>query len=403
MPPRPIDLEPYKEWIIDEYRNHATVDSILDILNFVHLIPVRRRTLYRRLKDWAVPRHETRTKPTTELSDRLQTLYYEYGLSDEQLYQHLTRENYTLSLSGLITLRKSLEIFRRWPADVVNERQQQLRKYFNAENDLQGITRRLGLRSLVVHLRQRYYDLPRDAAFTVYREFHEKSIQERLVRLHRRRGGWTCPGPNYIMSVDAHLKLAEYGFEIYAGIDAFSRFISWFYVGFSALTARSVFAQYMHVVGKYEYLPLVIRSDRGKETLMMAAAHYLLSDASKKDRYPRQSYLQQAIAARNRGPNPETFPGNVPQAVAYNLLHEDAQDGVLPWHSCWSFGKSTQNQKIESWWNRLQEGRTLFWRVSTIHVYSSLCDVILTCTRIISARLKTLGFGYPTSLKTELL
>ena len=42
----------------------------------------------------------------------------------------------------------------------------------------------------------------------------------------RRRFGWTVPGPNYTWSVNGYVKLAVYGFEVYIGIDAFSRFIT---------------------------------------------------------------------------------------------------------------------------------------------------------------------------------
>lgn len=31
---------------------------------------------------------------------------------------------------------------------------------------------------------------------------------------------------------------------------------------------------------------------------------------------------------------------------------------------CWSYGKSTKNQRIESWWNQLCRARTGYWRVS---------------------------------------
>ena len=37
------------------------------------------------------------------------------------------------------------------------------------------------------------------------------------------------------MSVDGHHKLALYGFEEYADIDAFSRYITWIHVGISTL------------------------------------------------------------------------------------------------------------------------------------------------------------------------
>ncbi|KAI1818861.1 hypothetical protein F4861DRAFT_544689 [Xylaria intraflava] len=201
-------------------------------------------------------------------------------------------------------------------------------------------------------MRQRQFNLSRDAIFRVYREFHSEEILYRLHKTQRRRGGWTTPGPNYIWSVDGHLKLAQYGFEIYAGIDAYSRYIPWFFVGFSGLTARAIFAQYLYIVKQYGFIPQVIRSDRGNETTMMAAAHYVLSQCAKTHRFPRQLRRVPDPAEVDGEPIPLPQPGPVV-----------AEDEPLPWSHCWSYGKSTENQRIESWWNQLQDNRTYFWRV----------------------------------------
>jgi hypothetical protein len=41
------------------------------------------------------------------------------------------------------------------------------------------------------------------------------------------------------------MKLAPYGIEIYAAIDAYSRYVVWIYVGVSGMTAVSVVRQYL--------------------------------------------------------------------------------------------------------------------------------------------------------------
>jgi hypothetical protein len=40
------------------------------------------------------------------------------------------------------------------------------------------------------------------------------------------RGEYWVPGPNYVWSVDGHMKLELFGIEIYAGVDAYSRYIT---------------------------------------------------------------------------------------------------------------------------------------------------------------------------------
>src|SRR5258706_8784397 len=90
------------------------------------------------------------------------------------------------------------------------------------------------------------------------------------------RGEYWVPGPNYIWSVDGHMKLELFGIEIYAGVDAYSRYITWIYVGVSARTAISVLLGYLDTVESCGYLPLMIRSDRGSETPLMREYHLFL-------------------------------------------------------------------------------------------------------------------------------
>ena len=53
------------------------------------------------------------------------------------------------------------------------------------------------------------------------------------------------PGHNYIWSIDGHMKLHQYGIEIYGAIDAYLRYVPWIYVEVSATTAVSVAKMYL--------------------------------------------------------------------------------------------------------------------------------------------------------------
>lgn len=108
------------------------------------------------------------------------------------------------------------------------------------------------------------------------------------------------------------MKLEQFGFEIYAAIDGYSRFIPWIYIGISARTAVSVLSQYLDCVSTNRFLPKNIRSDLGSETMLLADAHFTL----------RRSAL---------------IPGAIPQQL----------------HDCYFFGRSTEHQRIESWWQQL--------------------------------------------------
>lgn len=137
--------------------------------------------------------------------------------------------------------------------------------------------------------------------------------------MQRHRGEYLVPGPNFVWSVDGYLKLAPYGIEVYAAIDAYSRYIIWIYVGISARTAVSVLRQYLNTVEVLGQHPRFVRSDHGGETVLLADAHHQLQKAIEPD---------------------------------------------LTFQECYMYGTSTTNQRIESWWNQLTKGLLFRWRVS---------------------------------------
>lgn len=118
--------------------------------------------------------------------------------------------------------------------------------------------------------------------------------------------------------MDGHDKLAPYGIEIYAAIDAYSRYIIWCYVGISNRTEISVLRQLLDSVHEYDKFPRYIRTDRGKETPMCAGAHYQLH--------------------RQQTPDIEL-------------------------KDCFLYGPSTANQRIEAWWQQAQMSSLYRWRV----------------------------------------
>jgi hypothetical protein len=69
------------------------------------------------------------------------------------------------------------------------------------------------------------------------------------------------------------MKLAPYGIEIYAAIDAYFRYVVWIYVGVSGMTVVSVVRQYLNAVKNISYYPQVIRSDHKSETALIIRAY----------------------------------------------------------------------------------------------------------------------------------
>ena len=155
----------------------------------------------------------------------------------------------------------------------------------------------------------------------MYRTIAPDAVERRWKDMQRHRGAYIVPGPDYVWSIDGYLKLEPCGIEIYAGIDAYSRYIIWIYVGISGRTAVSVLSQYLIVIRTAGRHPLFLRSDHGSETPLIAGAHH--------------------------------------------QLHQ-AHNANIPLPQCYIYGTSTENVRIESWWGQLSKGLLFRWRVCQI-------------------------------------
>jgi len=143
----------------------------------------------------------------------------------------------------------------------------------------------------------------------------------------RRLENYTVPGPDWLWCLDGHDKLAKYGIEIYGSVDAYSRRVIWFFVGTSNRTQVSVLRQYLYAVKRIGYCPNFLRTDRGRETPMMADAHYYF--------YHTACFHDESIS-------------------------DDAFDNIC-FADCYLFGKSTNNIKVEGLWGELISGQTEQW------------------------------------------
>ena len=159
----------------------------------------------------------------------------------------------------------------------------------------------------------------RDQLFSVLKDVDPWGVALRKADMLRQRGSYIVPGPNYMWSIDGHLKLSQYGIEIYAAIDAYSRYIPWIYVGVSATTAVSVAKMYLTALDIMKVQPQYLRSDQGSETGLIMNTHWQLHQVRQPD------------------------------------IHLD--DTIM-------FRTSLANIRIESCWAQLSKGQTQKWRVS---------------------------------------
>jgi len=88
-----------------------------------------------------------------------------------------------------------------------------------------GETTLYGRQYTYQQLKQMGMPVVRDRMFQILKELDPLGVASRRINLSSRpRGAYLVPGPNFVWSIDGHHKLSMYGIEIYAGIDAFSRY-----------------------------------------------------------------------------------------------------------------------------------------------------------------------------------
>lgn len=163
----------------------------------------------------------------------------------------------------------------------------------------------------------------RDRLFSVVKAVDPEGVYNRSCQLQRRRGEYITRGPDWVWSIDAHCKFERFDIQIYAAIDAFSRFIIWIYVGVSSRTMISVFKQFITAVESRGATPHMLRADKGLETIIAADAQYHLAK----------------IARSRAGEEHCTF------------------------KSTFVFGTSTLNQRIEAWWAQMSRALLSTWLV----------------------------------------
>jgi len=89
-----------------------------------------------------------------------------------------------------------------------------------------GETTLYGRQYTYERLREAGMPVVRDRMFAILKELDPIGVAGRRLHLGTRpRGAYTVPGPNFVWSIDGHHKLSMFSIEIYAGIDAFSRYV----------------------------------------------------------------------------------------------------------------------------------------------------------------------------------
>ena len=123
-----------------------------------------------------------------------------------------------------------------------------------------------------------------------------------------RRRQYHAKGPNSVWHIDGYDKLKPYGLCISGGIDGFSRHVMWLTVFSTNNNPQLIAGYYMEAVKDIAGAPAIVRADMGTENRLV-----------------------------------------------------DALQTLLVGDNTFRYGRSTTNQRIESWWSFLRKHFTQYW------------------------------------------
>jgi hypothetical protein len=193
---------------------------------------------------------------------------------------------------------------------------------------LNGPGRTFGREWLTTYLRVHHgYKARRLDVSIAQRALDPEGVAQRQPGLRRPRlENYVTSGPNFLWCLDGHDKLAQYGIQIYAAVDAYSRKIIWFYCGNSNRTAISVVRQYFNAVKATGLCPRFIRTDKGTETFLLCDVHFsLFIEAELREELSDEHYQSLRIS------------------------------------DCYIYGPSTRNIRVEGLWYQQLVTTTITW------------------------------------------
>ena len=192
-----------------------------------------------------------------------------------------------------------------------------------------GPGRSYGQRWAVTYLRARLgHRARRHDVANALKELAPQGVAGRVPGKRKERlQNYITPGVNHHWSCDGHDKLARYGIQLYAAIDAYSRKVIWFYVGNANRSQYSVGHQYLQAVKAFGRAPKFLRTDHGCETVILAAIHLTF-------------YLESLTAEE---------------------IDPSAVNDIQALSECYIYGKSTANTRVEGTWRQMRDKVTGKW------------------------------------------
>jgi hypothetical protein len=159
MPAAKINLDLYKEEIIQLYLDSPSAESIPPHLLRRYNVRVSLKTIKRRLTEWGITKR-IRTEDSPQLRARISALFFECCATDKEMMYILKKEGYRISEWSLRNIRKKLGLNRRVSRFNREEADRRLREVVQEELD-NGLIEGYGRGYLYHHFRNQMHIVSR--------------------------------------------------------------------------------------------------------------------------------------------------------------------------------------------------------------------------------------------------
>lgn len=285
MPPISINLDPFRNEIELQVAAGNTQTQIWEWLS-TRGISVSKNTLQKRIIAWDAGLQTKTSVLDPELIPAINTAFHKTQHDDQTIARDITSQGIPTTQNQVKDIRLA-HGWRRRAYDDEQLAQNRAETFALVTQTLQqGECRCYGRELSKTYLRIKFSHNARDDnvrdALSHLDEIGTSSRRPGPKKNHK-RGEYITPGPDWLWCCDGHDKSRNYGIEIYAGADAYSRRIQWCYVDNSNRRAVGILRQVVTTIAKYGRCPSFFRSNRSK-VLLLADAHYSLYVLDKKSK-----------------------------------------------------------------------------------------------------------------------
>ncbi|KAK3090635.1 hypothetical protein FSP39_013299 [Pinctada imbricata] len=242
--------------------------------------------------------------------DELIREYFKLGLKYSEIIQCLEElHGYSVGLRTLKRITKKLRLFRRKFKSDILEIALFLLQQCNEHGKMHGY-RWIHLKCL-----ERGFVVDQETVRVMLLIIDPAGVAYRKRRRLRRRV-YSIRGPNSVWHIDGYDKLSRYGIPIHGCVDGFSRQIIWLKAGVSNKNPFVIAHYYIHSIRKYGICPRRVRADMGTENIHVETIQKFL----------RRNHVDEYAGERS-----------------------------------FLYGKSINNQRIESMWGMIRRQGIQFW------------------------------------------